>query len=210
MLTTRALYVCGYDFTAEKLVEYARILLGDIMGIRRGVYILSPHEGFQPENHWGLVIDYLTEERRLNTASMKNVPPKDALPTTTNFVAFRAVVDEFASMDTNPSTSTSPPAPREGSAGGARWSLFGRKASSSAASSSSSRSASVEPPATTSHGLVDEIVASLVTHCIRAGACDADDDEFVKEQTIQSLAQAKANASLFAPLIEGLKRRVWL
>ena len=26
----------------------------------------------------------------------------------------------------------------------------------------------------------------------------------------RSLAQAKANASLFAPLLEGLKRRLWL
>jgi hypothetical protein len=62
----------------------------------------------------------------------------------------------------------------------------------------------------TSHALVDQIVAAIVAQCADAGACEEEDADFVKEETIQSLAQAKANASLFAPLIEGLKRRVWL
>lgn len=62
--TSKAIYVCGYDFTAEKLSEYSRIGLGDVVGLKKGLYIISPSEGYHPEDNWGFVLSYLNEERR--------------------------------------------------------------------------------------------------------------------------------------------------
>lgn len=192
LLTNKALYSCGYDFTAEKIAEFSKIKMGDILSIKRGAYILSPNEGYHPENHWGLIVSYISEERRMNTSSIRNKPSNEAVsPSAVNFIAFRAVVDD-ASLAT----------------------LQGLDGSIKAAPQFAAHlrnSAERSNTALTSHDVVDAIVSLLVDQCAAAGACDMDDlSDFVKDETIQSLAQAKANASLFAPLIEGLKRRVWL
>lgn len=192
LLTNKALYSCGYDFTAEKIAEFSKIKMGDILSIKKGAYILSPNEGYHPENHWGLIVSYISEERRMNTSSIRNKPTNDPIsPSAINFIAFRAVVDDASLATLQGLDGSIKAAPQfaahlRNSAGGLNTNL-------------------------TSHDVVDAIVSVLVDQCATAGACDLDDlSEFVKDETIQSLTQAKANASLFAPLIEGLKRRVWL
>ncbi|PWN26057.1 hypothetical protein BDZ90DRAFT_214896, partial [Jaminaea rosea] len=72
LLTNKSLYICAYDFTADKLSEYSRILLGDITALQKGEYILSPKEGVWSEQHWGLVVYYLRQDTRVNVASIKN------------------------------------------------------------------------------------------------------------------------------------------
>lgn len=37
LLTARALYVCSYDFGSEKLNEFTKVLVGDIVGIQEGM-----------------------------------------------------------------------------------------------------------------------------------------------------------------------------
>ncbi|PWN54447.1 hypothetical protein IE53DRAFT_308310 [Violaceomyces palustris] len=64
LLTSKAIYVCRYDFGAESLLEFTRVLIGDITGLQEGLYIISPNEGYHPEDNWGFVISYLNEERR--------------------------------------------------------------------------------------------------------------------------------------------------
>jgi hypothetical protein len=194
LLTEKALYVCSYDFTTELLMAFSKINVGDIIGIQKGIYIVSPNEGYHPENHWGLLVEYLAEERRLNTASMKSLPTAKELEVSAankKFIAFRAVVDDFASLHPSPPLASSK-----------KNKGFFQRVNVTEDSL----------PPLTSHALVDEIVTALSAQCSAAGAYDPDDIDvhFIKEETIQSLAQAKANASLFQPLIEGIKRRLWL
>ncbi|PWN42197.1 hypothetical protein IE81DRAFT_341531 [Ceraceosorus guamensis] len=232
LLTSKALYSCGWDFTAEKLSEYSRIRLGDVTSIQKGTYILAPHEGYHPEKHWGLIVRYIEGETRVNSAtSMRNVaPPAEAAGKSgslgdQHFVAFRAVADDFVgTLDApEPSEAATSSAPSR-----RFWRLSGKTGSIDKADSIKSPDESVADTPLTSHDIVDRIVALVVEQCADAGACDpgaanavhptdeneedrtSEADAFVKEETIQSLAQAKANAGLFAPLIEGLKRRVWL
>jgi hypothetical protein len=197
LITNKALYSCGYDFTSHKLAEFSKVLLGDVVGLKRGVYFISPNEAYHPENHWGLVVSYINEERRLNTASIRSKPDvrhTDVSPGAVSFVAFRAVVDE--------ATVTALQGARADETIKAAPAFLERLRNQQSGA------------ALTSHDVIDAIVDILVRQCQAAGSFDADDEQganaFVKEETIQSLAQAKASASLFAPLLEGIKRRVWL
>ncbi|CAD6972676.1 unnamed protein product [Tilletia controversa] len=206
LLTKKALYVCAYDFIAEKLQEFTRIRLGDITGMKKGLYLIAPNEGYHPDDHWGFVLSYhpAGEEIRLNNASMRNIPPPNA-PTstpapTTNFVAFRAIRNELNSLGSS-IVSTG---------GGA-----GASSSAEGTGSNAPEGREQEEAGMNSHEIVTHIVELIVERCEDAGAVpenDADGAEgkFVTEETIQSLAQAKAQAGMFAPLIEGLKRRLWL
>lgn len=60
------------------------------------------------------------------------------------------------------------------------------------------------------------IVELLLDCCADAGAFDPEhqmaegEQAFVTSKTIQSLDEAKAMMPMFGPLIEGLKRRLWL
>lgn len=38
LLTAKALYICSYDFGSEKLNEYTKVLVGDIVGIQEGKF----------------------------------------------------------------------------------------------------------------------------------------------------------------------------
>ncbi|KAK0561193.1 hypothetical protein OC861_005929 [Tilletia horrida] len=207
LMTKKALYVCAYDFTAEKLQEFARIRLGDITGIKKGLYLIAPNEGYHPDDHWGFVVSYLPagEEIRLNNASMRNIPPPSdsttpAATAATNFLAFRAVRNEFTSI--GPSIS--------GPIGSADASSASVGNESSAGAAAESREQ--EEAGMNSKEIVAHIVELVVEQCKDAGAVGDEEEEraFVKEETIQSLAEAKAQAGMFAPLIEGFKRRLWL
>lgn len=37
LLTAKALYVCSYDFGSEKLNEFTKVLVGDIVGLQEGM-----------------------------------------------------------------------------------------------------------------------------------------------------------------------------
>lgn len=239
LLTSKNLYVCAYDFTADKLSEYSRIKLGDVTGLQRGEYILSPREGYNADQHWGLVIYYLEESKRVNVASIKNVPPPEVAAATagksgggkSNFICLKAVADEFSGTLER---ERDPPLDKgDGSSllrGGKVRFAQGDTASSKFSSTDSTlRSSRVIRSAPedqigsglTSKAIVEAIVKMLVEECAAAGACELDadgeqetaaegDEAFVKVKAVQTLDQAKAQAPLFGGLIEGLKRRVWL
>ncbi|KAE8211702.1 hypothetical protein CF327_g4571 [Tilletia walkeri] len=211
LLTKKALYVCAFDFTAEKLQEFTRIRLGDITGVKKGLYLIAPNEGYHPDDHWGFVVSYhpAGEEIRLNNASMRNIPPPNAPSSTpaptTNFVAFRAIRNELNSFGSSISA-----------VGGGAGTATGSTASAlEGTASNAPEGREQEEAGMNSHEMVTHIVELIVERCEDAGAVPESGEEgseakFVTEETIQSLAQAKAQAGMFAPLIEGLKRRLWL
>ncbi|KAJ3500497.1 hypothetical protein NLJ89_g9770 [Agrocybe chaxingu] len=60
LLSAKALYIVSYDYTLEKVKLYTRIPLGDIIGISKGPYILSPLEesSCDPEQNAGFVLTW--------------------------------------------------------------------------------------------------------------------------------------------------------
>ncbi|KAJ2926422.1 hypothetical protein H1R20_g10673, partial [Candolleomyces eurysporus] len=76
LLSAKALYIVSYDYTLEKVKLYTRVPLGDIIGIAKGAYILSPLEeaSRDPEQNHGFVITWLTthQESRVTSYSVRN------------------------------------------------------------------------------------------------------------------------------------------
>lgn len=87
LLTARALYIIRYDYTLEKVKSYTRVPLGDVIGITKGAYILSPLEeaSRDPKQNAGFVIRWLSTRQttRVSSYSVKNtIDIPDAPPHT--------------------------------------------------------------------------------------------------------------------------------
>ncbi|KAI8063476.1 SacI homology domain-containing protein [Gongronella butleri] len=76
LLTTKALYVCSYNYQLEKVMQFKRIDLATIESIRAGEYILSTlsAETRNPDLHYGFRIFYNEHGllMRWNTGSLVN------------------------------------------------------------------------------------------------------------------------------------------
>ncbi|KAG6856457.1 hypothetical protein H0H87_004317 [Tephrocybe sp. NHM501043] len=89
LLTVKALYIVSYDYTLEKVKIYTRVPLGDILGISRGAYILSPLEeaSRDPVQNAGFVITWhnTNQVTRATSYSVRNsleVPTSPVRPLT--------------------------------------------------------------------------------------------------------------------------------
>lgn len=76
LLTQKALYVCTFHYRLEKVIQFKRIGLGEIICIQKGEYILSTlyPSCVTPEDNYGFVIYYRAsgESSRINSGSMRN------------------------------------------------------------------------------------------------------------------------------------------
>lgn len=75
-MTEKALYVCSYNYSLEKVVQFQRLDLDTIMSIQMGEYILSsltPASRSEDQNY-GIILNYSTEGElmRWNTGSIRN------------------------------------------------------------------------------------------------------------------------------------------
>lgn len=215
LLTNKAMYVCSYDFGSEKLNEFTKVLVGDIVGIQQGLYVTSPHESSHPEDNWGFVVTYLNSISRSNTtASIKNITTTNAVASNAEeagkkIFAFRAISDEVGESAI-------------GRGGGSTMqsrhlhhTVKGNQDGKGASSAGNDDDAEGEEEGcVSSKHKVRRIVELLRECCVDAGAFDPDNEDeeepFITDNTIQSLDEAKAMMPLFGPLIEGLKRRLWL
>lgn len=76
LLTEKALYVCSYNYSLEKVIQFKRLALETITSIQMGEYILStltPASRSEDQNY-GIILSYLTEGElvRWNTGSIQN------------------------------------------------------------------------------------------------------------------------------------------
>lgn len=181
-----------------------------------GLYVTNPAESSHPRDNWGLVIHYLRSEGRSNsTASIKNITTKSAASGTDaapSIFAFRAISDEVEMYSSN-----------KGAGSGSRH-LHHTVRSRTGVEDDD------DDEFFDSQDKVAHIVKLLAECCADVGAYDPDEpDSFITEGTIQryvvvkgaiidnllkcvsySLDEAKSMMSLFGPLIDGLKRRLWL
>ncbi|KIK59630.1 hypothetical protein GYMLUDRAFT_44597 [Collybiopsis luxurians FD-317 M1] len=76
LLTNSALYIVSYDYTLEKVKLYTRVPLGDVVGIKKGAYILSPLEeaSRDPLQNAGFIITWLNNNQttRVTSYSLRN------------------------------------------------------------------------------------------------------------------------------------------
>lgn len=220
LLTAKALYVCSYDFGAEKLNEFTKVLIGDIVGIQQGLYVTSPNESSHPEDNWGFVVTYLNSISRSNTtASIKNITTTDAVAKTSEeaakkIFAFRAISDEVDEHVTTSDGSTMRSRHLHHTVKGNLTKVERGKDVSTGNNAQEDDEEEGEEGCVSSKQKVRRIVELLRECCIDAGAFDPDDEDedepFITDKTIQSLDEATAMMPLFGPLIEGLKRRLWL
>ncbi|KAI7876524.1 hypothetical protein K492DRAFT_198421 [Lichtheimia hyalospora FSU 10163] len=76
LLTTKALYVCSYNYKLEKVVQFRRIELHMLLGIQTGEYILSSTtpQSRDIEQNYGFLLYYDADHEltRMNTGSIRN------------------------------------------------------------------------------------------------------------------------------------------
>ncbi|KAI0748534.1 SacI homology domain-containing protein [Daedaleopsis nitida] len=191
LLSAKALYIISYDYTLEKVKMYTRVPLGDILGISKGAYILSPLEeaSRDPLQNTGFVVSWQNlqnQDTRLTSYSIRNsldlaTPPASPSPVTTSrgqdtiFAAFKA-------LPVDPARSR-----REtGSFIQSQDELAGAKSCKEA---------------------VDMIVEAIRQACKDMGNEHRD---FITEADVVSLAEAQRMTSVYAKMEYGVKRLLWL
>ncbi|CBQ72258.1 conserved hypothetical protein [Sporisorium reilianum SRZ2] len=191
LLTPKALYVCSYDFGSEKLNEFTKVLVGDIVGIQQGLYVTSPNESSHPEDNWGFVVTYLNSISRSNTtASIKNISTTTAASTTAaestqRIFAFRAISDEIDDPTALANTSTTPRSRH------LHHTVKGNPARSIATSKvvDADEEDDEEEGCISSKKKVARIVDLLLECCMDAGAYDPEEEDaekpFLTDKTIQ-------------------------
>lgn len=76
LLTEKALYICSYNYSLEKVIQFKRLGLDTITSIQMGEYILSSltPASRSEEQNYGIILSHLTEGEsvRWNTGSIRN------------------------------------------------------------------------------------------------------------------------------------------
>ncbi|KAI5851151.1 SacI homology domain-containing protein [Morchella snyderi] len=97
LVTDKALYRCGFDFALEKVCEFERVELADVVGVQWGTYIISTlaHPSTDEKRNVGFIVSYQPSSAggsvvRVNTRSMKSMFSKgtSAHP---KFMAFKVL-----------------------------------------------------------------------------------------------------------------------
>ncbi|KAI7895964.1 SacI homology domain-containing protein [Mucor mucedo] len=76
LLTEKALYICSYNYSLEKVIQFKRLDLHTITSIQVGEYILSSltPASRSPDQNYGIILSHLIEGEsvRWNTGSIRN------------------------------------------------------------------------------------------------------------------------------------------
>ncbi|KAA1469556.1 hypothetical protein DENSPDRAFT_918842 [Dentipellis sp. KUC8613] len=217
LLTAGALYIISYDYTLEKVKQFTRVPLGDIIGITKGTYIsayiLSPLEetSCDPVHNAGFTVRWLNTHQttRVTSYSIRN--------------------SVEAERPLTPTSPTLPPqtAPRRAS-GLSR--ILSKAAVAIDAGDTSFAAFKALPidPARTRHGsgfaesaepaddLADagtcQEAVGLMVDAIQSACGDVGNVRvgFVKDEDVVSLAEAQKMTSVYAKMEYGLKRLLWL
>jgi len=81
LLTAKALYICSFNYHLEKVVQFRRVALSLVTGIRKGEYILSTFTASSRdiEQNYGFLLEYDQggESMRMNVGAIRNESLKD-------------------------------------------------------------------------------------------------------------------------------------
>ncbi|KAE9409523.1 hypothetical protein BT96DRAFT_872168 [Gymnopus androsaceus JB14] len=232
LLTNAALYVVSYDYTLEKVKLYTRVPLGDVVGIKKGAYILSPLEeaSRDPLQNAGFVITWLNNNQttRVTSYSLRNSIESNAsssLPSTP--VIAKTPVPTTPSTPTPSTLSTilsnaSLSSPGPGSGGvNTTFAAFKmlpidparvRRASSYGSETArdysyTSQGADELTGAANCQEAVEMVVDVIRRACEDIGSAR---QKFIVDEDVVGLADAQKMTSMFAKMEYGVKRLLWL
>ncbi|KAK9894710.1 hypothetical protein P389DRAFT_100391 [Cystobasidium minutum MCA 4210] len=179
ILTVKALYACSYEYTLQKVRDFTRIPLGQVVGIQQGEYILSALDpaARNLDENYGFCIRYLPEGvvERSRSYSIRNTvnggpesKADDAVQDSVMLMAFKAVrKDLIRDLEHNAS-----------------------------------------PTTVTSRVQVLDIVDHIRQACEDIGATSPEDESFVEDKPIISLSEAKAQVSFLDKLNYEVKKPI--
>ncbi|KAL1944714.1 hypothetical protein VTO73DRAFT_3144 [Trametes versicolor] len=216
LLSAKALYIISYDYTLEKVKMYTRVPLGDIIGITKGAYILSPLEeaSRDPLQNAGFVVSWhnsLDQDTRVTSYSIRNSLDLTTPPTSPSSATFSRLSMTAPRKSTLPlsrilSNAAAPVAGQE-TAFAAFKALPVDPARARRESGSFIQTADELANAKNCKEAVDMIVDAVRQACKDIGN---DHHEFVTEADVVSLAEAQRMTSVYAKMEYGVKRLLWL
>ncbi|EMD38456.1 hypothetical protein CERSUDRAFT_113620 [Gelatoporia subvermispora B] len=215
LLTARALYIISYDYTLEKVKIYTRVPLGDIVGIIKGAYILSPLEeaSRDPVQNHGFVVTWRIspeQDTRVSSYSIKNsvdmTTPTSSHDTTGSTSKTKKSSRRSMTLSRILSDVAAPVVGHD-----TAFAAF--KALPIDPARTRRESGSFIEPAVEVEGAksckdaVDMIVDAVRQACEDFGGGSED---FITEADIVSVADAQRMTSLYAKMEYGIKRLLWL
>ncbi|KAK0210966.1 SacI homology domain-containing protein [Desarmillaria ectypa] len=215
LLTARAIYIISYDYTLQKVKRYTRVLLGDITGITKGAYILSPLEeaSRDSEQNAGFVIEWLSrrEITRMTSYSMRNSLDLLAIspPLKSNT---SSLGNKYKSMTVGPGKAgrvTLSSILGNGHANDVEKAFAAFKMLPIDPTRSRSQSAGSEEVeiAGSCREAVNMVVERIKRACEDVGGVNSG---FVREGDVVSLAEAQRMTSMYTKMEYGVKRLLWL
>ncbi|OSD08576.1 hypothetical protein PYCCODRAFT_1429632 [Trametes coccinea BRFM310] len=216
LLSAKALYIISYDYTLEKVKMYTRVPLGDIEGITKGAYILSPLEeaSRDPLQNAGFIVSWRNsqdQDTRVTSYSIRNSldlssPP--ASPTTATgsrqsmTIARRSMLPLSRIL-----TNAAAPVAGQDTVFAAFKALPIDPARARRESGSFIQATDELANAKNCKEAVDMIVDAIHQACKDIGN---DHAAFVTEGDVVSLAEAQRMTSVYAKMEYGVKRLLWL
>jgi len=210
-----------YDYTLEKVKLYTRIPLGDMVGIRKGAYILSPLEesSCDPEQNAGFVLTWLTsnQESRVTSYSVRNsldmTSPFPPTPTSPSFGNRRrssrnSTMPGLSNVLTGSSSFNTAGTGKENFAAFKVLPMDPARRETNAVSDQYVEISDEMQGASSCREAVDLIVDRIYGACEDIGS--GKDSGFVTEEDVVSLEEVKRTTSVYAKMEYGVKRLLWL
>jgi len=201
LLSAKALYIISYDYTLGRVRMYTRVLLGDIISISKGAYILSPLEesSRNPEENSGFTVTWLAsrQESRISNYSFRNNLDDSTSP--------------FAAFTKSMTKKGQPKADVNGD--GSFFAAFKAlpvdparvRRSSSTGQGVYAEASDEVTSATTCREAVELIVESIKEACKAVGG-----KATVVNEDVVGLTEAEKMTSVYAKMEYGVKRLLWL
>ncbi|KAI0672944.1 SacI homology domain-containing protein [Trametes maxima] len=216
LLSAKALYIISYDYTLEKVKMYTRVPLGDVVGITKGAYILSPLEeaSRDPLQNVGFVISWNNsqdQDTRVTSYSIRNsidlsTPPASPNSATTFMQSMTAPRKSTLPLSRILSNAAAPVAGQQ-TVFAAFKALPVDPARARRETGSFIQATDELATAKNCKEAVDMIVDAIRQACKDIGN---EHSEFVAEADVVSLAEAQRMTSVYAKMEYGVKRLLWL
>ncbi|KAI0362423.1 hypothetical protein OH77DRAFT_1467127 [Trametes cingulata] len=216
LLSAKALYIISYDYTLEKVKMYTRVPLGDIVGITKGAYILSPLEeaSRDPLQNAGFVVSWHNsqdQDTRVTSYSIRNsldlsTPPTSPTSATSPKQSLTSPRKSTLPLSRILSNAAAPVAGQE-TVFAAFKALPIDPARARRETGSFIQATDELANAKNCKEAVDMIVGAIHQACKDIGN---DHREFVTEADVVSLAEAQRMTSVYAKMEYGVKRLLWL
>ncbi|GAA5963523.1 hypothetical protein JCM21900_004539 [Sporobolomyces salmonicolor] len=226
LLSSKAVYVVGYEFSLQKVVSFTRIPTGDITSVQTGAYILSSLDAStrDPVENYGLVLRYAdgSTTERIHTYTLRTESAKKDRSTATVAASPNRRLSALKPLRLPGVTAVKEkdkPGPPAGETHFFAFKALRRDAVKMASVDGSSqimdRRAGDDVEGKTAKDLVRGIVGRLREECDKLGAVPdkvegADKDPWLVEKDIISLAECRAQTALVDKLSHALYKAIWL